>query len=368
MAKINISFDNKNYPVDESSLSSAAAALQSHLSSVMNGTGATINLGGTAYNIDSAKLTAATNAFISHLGTVAGNGYKIMVGGVEYNVDSTKMTGAVADLNTVLGGLKTDDEDVGEAVVAGLYETGSNYTVLVKDWDTLLTEGVVHVDSGVVYTNLDMESGENTSSDALTGDLVLPNDGSITMLGDFYTVVDDSGDIIAMNGRPAFSTCRNLNSVTIPNSVTTISDAAFMTCTALTEVTIPNSVTTIGEAAFWECTALTEVTIPDGVTNIGTETFYGCTSLTEVTIPNSVTTIGEAAFWECTALTEVTIPNSVVSIGAVIFAYCDSLVSINYTGTTTQWNAITKGQNWDMYIPATYVQCSDGTVEIQPIQ
>lgn len=72
MAKININFNDKNYQIDEDSLSAATTALTSHLSTVMNGSGATINLGGTVYNIDSAKLSAATNAFVSHLGTVAG--------------------------------------------------------------------------------------------------------------------------------------------------------------------------------------------------------------------------------------------------------------------------------------------------------
>lgn len=113
MAKTNISFNNKNYSIDEASLSTATAALQSHLSTVMNGTGAVINLGGVSYNVDSAKLLAATNDFISHLGTVAGSGKKVVINGVEYNVDSDKMASAISELHTVLGGLHTDDGDDG---------------------------------------------------------------------------------------------------------------------------------------------------------------------------------------------------------------------------------------------------------------
>lgn len=107
MAKINIPFDNTNYTIDESSFSDAAAELQRHLSSVMNGSGATINFEGVSYNIDSAKLQSATNAFISHLGTVSGNGTKVVVNGVAYNVDTTKVQDAIADLHTVLGGLQS---------------------------------------------------------------------------------------------------------------------------------------------------------------------------------------------------------------------------------------------------------------------
>lgn len=105
MAKINIDFNNTNYNVDESALSSATAALQSHLSTVMNGSGATIALGDTTYNIDSAKLTAATNDFIAHLGTIAGSGSKVVVGGTEYAINSAKLSGAIAEIETVLGGL-----------------------------------------------------------------------------------------------------------------------------------------------------------------------------------------------------------------------------------------------------------------------
>lgn len=112
MANFNIPFNNKNYSVDEQSLSSASNSLKSHLSTTMSGSGATINFGGTTYNVDSAKLLAATNDFISHLGTVAGNGYKVIVNGVEYSVGSDKVAGAVSDLEIVLGNLHSEDDGV----------------------------------------------------------------------------------------------------------------------------------------------------------------------------------------------------------------------------------------------------------------
>ena len=48
----------------------------------------------------------------------------------------------------------------------------------------------------------------------------------------------------------AFNCCRNLTSVSIPNSVTSIEREAFAEC-GLTSVFIPNSVTSIGDGAFW---------------------------------------------------------------------------------------------------------------------
>lgn len=105
--KINISFNDKIYSIDPSSLSSASDDLKSHLSTVMNGSGATINFDDVFYNIDSTKLVNAQNDFVSHLGTIAGNGHKVTVGGVEYGVDSAKVANAITDLGVVLGELQS---------------------------------------------------------------------------------------------------------------------------------------------------------------------------------------------------------------------------------------------------------------------
>ena len=115
MAKTNIIFNNKNFEIDNASLSSATTSLKSHLSTVMNGTGATITLDGTAYGVDATKLSTATNGFISHLGTISGSGSKVVVNGVEYGVDSAKVAGAISELETVLGGLNSGNggSDVG---------------------------------------------------------------------------------------------------------------------------------------------------------------------------------------------------------------------------------------------------------------
>ena len=96
-------------------------------------------------------------------------------------------------------------------------------------------------------------------------------------------------------GGGAFLLKRQIISVTIGNSVTSIDYDAFAV-TALTSVTIPDSVTSIGEGAFAQCTALTSVTLGNSVTSIGNYAFYNCTGLTSVIIPDSVTSIGEYAF------------------------------------------------------------------------
>ncbi len=165
-------------------------------------------------------------------------------------------------------------------------------------------------------------------------------------------------------GTSAFSGCKSLESITIPDSVTSIGSNAFYGCTGLESITvlegntkyksdgnclieiasntlvlgcknstIPDRVTSIGSYAFSDCTRLTSITIPDSVTSIGSYAFSGCTRLTSITILDSVTSIGSYAFSGCTRLTSITIPDSVTSIGRYAFYNCTALTEINFNAT-----------------------------------
>ena len=140
-------------------------------------------------------------------------------------------------------------------------------------------------------------------------------------------------------GKHAFAWCKNLTSISIPNSVTSIGGQAFWMCENLTSVTIPDSVTSIGYQAFYLCTSLTMVTISDSVTSIGYEAFWMCKNLTSITIPDSVTSIGAGAFFGCDNLTSVTIPDSVTSIGDGAFGGCISLTSIVVDKNNTHYKS-----------------------------
>lgn len=130
-------------------------------------------------------------------------------------------------------------------------------------------------------------------------------------------------------------------------------------------ITIPNNITSIGEDAFYICASLTSVTIGDGVTIIGSNAFRSCTSLTSVTIPNSVTSIGDSAFRWCYSLTSVTIGDSVTSIGEYAFAYCISLRTVSFTGTMEQWGQITQNKDAFTNVPVQEVVCSDGVTTLR---
>lgn len=135
-------------------------------------------------------------------------------------------------------------------------------------------------------------------------------------------------------GEYAFSACRSLSSVTIPDSVTSIDTYAFGYCHSFSSFTIPDSVTSIGDNVFTNCSGLRSVTIGSGVTSIGHSTFWNCSGLTEIVIPDSVTSIGNYAFRECISLTSCTIGSGVTSIGSNAFYNCSGLTSITIEATT----------------------------------
>ncbi len=162
-------------------------------------------------------------------------------------------------------------------------------------------------------------------------------------------------------GNCAFEFCFRLTSINIPSSVKSIGRAAFAGCDKLTKIKvtpgnpvydsrnncnaiietksntliagcastiIPNSVTSIGEAAFLWYSRLRSINIPSSVKSIGRQAFSCCYSLTSITLPSSVTSIGWVAFDRCHSLTSINIPSSVKSIGEGAFYECESLTTI----------------------------------------
>ena len=232
-------------------------------------------------------------------------------------------------------------------------------------------------------------------------DLVIPNmvgDDeyySVTVIGE-KALADNSNLINATSltissgireiGKEAFIGCKNINTVSIPSTVTLIGSGAFSDSSSLSkaefgsiaslcniyfasatanplrnamhlyidgkevkDLVIPEGVKRIGDYTFYNCSSLRSVSLPGSVTSIGNYAFFNCTDMGNPTIPESVTVIGNYAFGRChfstvnignnvkeignyafynTYLTSVDIPNSVVSIGASAFELCDRLTSV----------------------------------------
>ena len=110
------------------------------------------------------------------------------------------------------------------------------------------------------------------------------------LLGTKISSVDLSSTSLTTIYQGAFSDCKNLTSVTLPQSLTTIDNNVFSGCTALTTIDVGGT-TTLGAGVFYNCPALTSVVLPSTLTNLPAQTFRYCTNLSNVNLGN-ITTFG----------------------------------------------------------------------------
>ena len=136
-------------------------------------------------------------------------------------------------------------------------------------------------------------------------------------------------------GKSAFEHCSNLDSLTINGVATSMIGAyAFASCTSLTSLSLVGSFQTIGDCAFASC-GMTSLTIDATITSIEKYAFSS-SSLTSLSLTGNVQKIGDRAFDSCSSLKTVTLPKSLTSIGSYAFDSCTSLDSIEIPGTVTE--------------------------------
>ena len=136
-------------------------------------------------------------------------------------------------------------------------------------------------------------------------------------------------DSIKRIGREAFRNCRSLTSIVIPPDVVRIEDSTFYNCRSLTSVRIPDGVLMIGDGAFLDCEALTQVNFPNGLQEIESSAFDGCSKLSVIDLPHGVKRIGYRAFALCSNLRSITIPGSVLYVDDDVVYQCSSLREIH---------------------------------------
>ena len=186
-----------------------------------------------------------------------------------------------------------------------------------------------------------------------------------------------SSNLIAI-GTSAFLDC-DLQSLTLPDTLTTVSSGAFSGNKSLTSVNIPAGLTRMEPGVFAKCTSLqnlnvagdnsvyasdngilfskdktkllaypagrtgTSYTPPDSVTEIGERAFYGVANLESVST-NKVTKINAEAFYNAGKLSSVTLSNNVTYLGDYAFEGCTSLTSFTVpSGVTTIYNGLLAG-------------------------
>lgn len=189
------------------------------------------------------------------------NGDTLLTTTNSLSVDLSKYINVVGEHNIRIRAIGEDSQSNFAEVfyvfeqVSGLYQTGTNYTVLLKTWDFLVRAGYIDIYNDTVVMSAD--------SDALVGDLL----------------IDDS---ITKFSNNAFSACTNLTGVIIPDSITTISYGAFNSCHKLENVSIPDTVIVLESYAFANCSSLKNISLPGNVTKIGEFAFNYCVNLSAI--------------------------------------------------------------------------------------
>ena len=115
---------------------------------------------------------------------------------------------------------------------------------------------------------------------------------------------------------PGNPLCRNIHSVTIPQSVTSIGMNAFRLCTGLTSLTIEGPIKSMGWNAFYMCTSLETLSLGENIETIGDYAFCLCSDLKNVTIPEQVKRIEYFTFFKCSSLESITLPAGLTSFQA----------------------------------------------------
>ncbi len=100
------------------------------------------------------------------------------------------------------------------------------------------------------------------------------------------------------------------------------------------------TVTAIGDCAFSYCKDLTELVIPDTVKSIGMNAFYE-SGIEELVIPEGVEILADGVFCYCENLKKVTLPSSITYIDNMVFYELPSLTAVYYKGTREDWSKIT---------------------------
>lgn len=144
----------------------------------------------------------------------------------------------------------------------------------------------------------------------------------------------------------AFRGASNLETLTIPTSVTYVGTEIVEYTDKLRHLDIPESIVSVGwlafaragfeeivipasssnwldeNAAFQDCPNLQKATFAKGTTAIQDRIFFGCTALRVINIPDEVKSIGAGAFAGCEALTELHLPASLEALTDRLFSGC----------------------------------------------
>lgn len=155
-----------------------------------------------------------------------------------------------------------------------------------------------------------------------------------------------------------FSSCRELESVSLPSGIEKLPDYTFSGCYNLRQVQLPAQLKKMGNFCF-QSTGIEEITLPQSLEEIGGSCF-SFSMLKSITIPASVNTIGDYAF-SCFNLKSIKCEGTepVVANNLLVDDYRYTVVSLYVpTGSVDRYKASEewgKFSNIEEYVPTSIV-------------
>ncbi|MDY2784762.1 MAG: leucine-rich repeat protein [Faecalibacterium sp.] len=252
-----------------------------------------------------------------------------------------------------------DNSDTGETVGSG--KCGDNLTWKLDANGTLTISGtgdMYEYGSGLFGDAERVPWLSNLTSESPVQKLVL-NEG-ITGISDFAFVGSkietlDIPSSVTSIGSAAFSSCKDLVSVSGGENVSYLGSMAFLNCSSLASIDLSDKLEGLYMGTFKDCKSLTSITIPGNVAVYGLSdsVFSGCEKLKTVTLMYGVASIGGGTFKDCTALETITLPDTLTNIYSDAFENCTALTKVFYYGTEEDWNKITIAAGNDALTNAT---------------
>lgn len=130
--------------------------------------------------------------------------------------------------------------------------------------------------------------------------------------------------------------CKNLQTVVFTGrtkNLTVIEAAAFKETKNLNTISLPDTIKTISKEAFYD-SGIENIHLPENLKQIGTMAFAK-SGLKDIVIPNKTKKLGEYAFLNCEELTEAILPESVTKIPSGLFEKCYNLKTVNALNVNT---------------------------------
>ena len=227
----------------------------------------------------------------------------------------------------------------------------------IENWGLNLQKFDLSSSSDIVVPN-DIDGIPVTYVRGLTADLTsikLPS-SLIKIKDDAFNSMDTLKSLVIDGGAPnlnelgerSFSGCSNIEELDLSNSkLTSIPEGAFAYCKNLKTIKLPSTITSIGDEAFYNCQSLTNIKGLDkcNLKSIGSAAFSNCKALENLDFSKSTfTNVPSKAFNGCSALAKITLPNTLTTIGGYAFYACYGIPQLDLSNT-----ALTTLENYALY-------------------